>query len=92
MDRLARLDLGGSKHTNPEVSEPPLPILRKHNGRTFNVDEPHFHLYVEGFDDRWAIPAVEAGFTQATDLVLAFREFMVHCGVQEMPIIQYPMQ
>jgi hypothetical protein len=24
--------------------------------------------------------------------VLALREFMTHCGVQEVPTIQYPMQ
>ncbi|MCE2925317.1 MAG: hypothetical protein LW822_07690 [Phycisphaeraceae bacterium] len=89
---LARLDLGGSKHTNPKVETPPLDILKKHNGRTFEVDEPHFHIYVEGYDARWAIPAAEAGFKQTTDLVLAFREFMIHCGVQDVPMIQYPLQ
>lgn len=92
VDILARLDLGGSKHTNPKIDTPPLDILKKHNGRTFEVDEPHFHIYVEGYDARWAIPAAEAGFNQTTDLVLALRDFLTHCGVQEVPTIQYPMQ
>ena len=38
------------------------------------------------------MPASVVGLIQTTDLVLALREFMTHCGVQEVPIIQYPMQ
>jgi len=88
-DILARLDIDGSPHTNPSVTTPPLPALAAHNGA--RIDCPHFNYYVEGFDDRWAVPAAEAGFHQTTDLVLALREFMTHCGVQNVPTIQYPM-
>lgn len=87
-DILARLDIDGPPHTNPTVTTPPLPSLAAHVGATIAC--PHFHYYVEGFDDRWAVPASEAGFQQTTDLVLALREFMTHCGVHDVPTIQYP--
>jgi len=29
---------------------------------------------------------------ETTELVLALREFMTHCGVQEVPTIQHPFQ
>ncbi|MBL8765216.1 MAG: hypothetical protein JNM07_13205 [Phycisphaerae bacterium] len=88
-DILARLDIDGPPHTNPDVTTPPLPALAAHAGATIAC--PHFHYYVEGFDDRWAVPASEAGFRQTTDLILALREFMSHCGVQDVPTIQHPM-
>jgi len=87
-DRLARLDIGGSRHTNPTAATPPLPMLALHNGSS--IPCPHFHFYVEGFDDRWAIPAADAGFQQTTDLVVSVREFMTHCGITDIPEIQYP--
>lgn len=87
-DVLARLDIDGPPHTNPTVTTAPLPALAAHVGA--RIPCPHFHFYVEGFDARWAVPAGEAGFRQTTDLVLALREFMAHCGVQEVPTIQYP--
>ncbi|MBX3381665.1 MAG: hypothetical protein KF805_16340 [Phycisphaeraceae bacterium] len=85
---LARLDIDGPPHTNPVVT-PPLAALAAHVGATIAC--PHFHYYVEGFDDRWAVPASEAGFQHTTDLVFALREFMSHCGVEEVPTIQHPM-
>lgn len=90
VDILARLDMDGPPHTNPAAANPPLPILGPHNGAT--VPCPHFHFYVEGYDDKWAVPATDAGFTHATDLVQILREFMDQCGVQDVPTIQYPMQ
>jgi hypothetical protein len=59
-DVLARLDIDGPPHTNPTVTTAPLPALAVHIGAT--IPCPHFHYYVEGFDDRWAVPAAEAGF------------------------------
>lgn len=88
-DILARLDIDGPPHTNPATTSPPLAALTAHNGASIAC--PHFHFYVEGFDDRWAIHAAEARFQKTTDLVLALREFMIHCGVQEVPTIQYPL-
>lgn len=88
-DILARLDIDGPPHTNPFTPVAPLPALAAHVGATIAC--PHFHYYVEGFDDRWAVPAADAGFQQTTDLVGALREFMDHCGVQDVPTIQHPM-
>ena len=88
-DVLARLDIDGAPHTNPTVTTAPLPTLAAHIGAKISC--PHFHYYVEGFDDRWAVPAAEAGFNHLTNLVLALHEFMTHCGVINVPTIQYPM-
>ncbi|MDZ4688836.1 MAG: hypothetical protein SH850_27490 [Planctomycetaceae bacterium] len=90
VDVLARLDIDGPPHTNPAVTNPPLPMLAPYNGAT--VPCPHYHFFVEGYEVRWAVPASVVGLNQTIDLVLALREFMTHCGVQEVPTIQYPMQ
>lgn len=89
VDILARFDIDGPPHTNPTAIAPPLTILTPYNGMTLPC--PHYHFYVEGYDDRWAIPAADAGFQQTRDLVAALREFMLHCGVQDVPTIQYPL-
>ena len=88
-DILARLDIDGPPHTNPTVVTPPMAALAAHVG--VKIDCPHFHFYVEGFEDRWAVPASEAGFHKTTDLVQALRDFMEHCGVTEVPSIQHPI-
>jgi len=90
VDVLARLDIDGPPHTNPAVTNPPLPMLAPYNGAT--VPCPHYHFFVEGYEVRWAVPATVVGLNETTDLVLALREFMTHCGVQEVPTVQYPMQ
>jgi hypothetical protein len=84
------LDIDGPPHTNPTAPNPPLSVLVPYNGLT--VPCPHYHFFVEGYEDRWAVPASVVGFNQTTDLVAALREFMIHCGVQDVPMIQYPMQ
>jgi hypothetical protein len=89
-DILARLDIDGPPHTNPTVARVPLERLQPHNGAL--IPCPHFHFYVQGYEDRWAVPAAEEGFGNMTDLVAALREFMVYCGVQDVPTIQYPIQ
>ena len=90
VDCLARLDLDGPPHTNPTAAIPPLPILTPYNGAA--VPCRHYHFFVEGYDDRWAVPASVVGFAETRDLVQALRDFMTHCGVLEVPTIQYPMQ
>ena len=90
VDVLARLDIDGPPHTNPTAPNPPLPLLAPYNGQT--VSCPHYHFFVEGYEVRWAVPASVVGFNQTADLVLALREFMAHCGVQDVPIIQYLMR
>jgi len=90
VDCLARLDIDGPPHTNPTAASPPLLILAPYNGML--VPCPHYHFFVEGYADKWAVPATVVGFNQTTDLVATLREFMTHCGVDEVPTIQYPMQ
>ncbi len=89
VDILARLDIDGPPHTNPTVPNPPLPALVLYNGA--RIPCPHFHFYVEGFDARWAVPAIDYGFSEYSDLVRALMQFMNHCGVQDWPTIQYPI-
>lgn len=68
---LARLDLGGAPHRNPDVEE----ILC-----------PHLHLYREGYGDKWAMPLPDAlaGITDVIDLLNAF---MNYCMIVDKPII-----
>ena len=87
---LARLDIDGPPDTNPTAATPPLPMLALYNGQTLPC--PHYHFFFEGYEDRWAVPASVVGLNKTTDLVIALRGFMTHCGVQEAPMIQYPMQ
>lgn len=68
---LARLDTMG-KHTNPD-------------GRVLTGS--HFHLYKEGYSDRWAIPA-PANFTDVSNLLLTLDQFMAYCNVVDEPLIQ----
>ena len=86
VDILARLDVGGMKHTNPHLDEPLLPILQGFNGAT--IPCPHLHLYVEGFDDRWAIPAPIDSFPNPNDLTATLEAFMKYCGIIEVPNAQ----
>ncbi len=69
---LARLDLGGPPHRNPDGAE----ILC-----------PHLHLYQDGFGDRWAYPLPEH-FTNANDFWLTLDEFMSYCNIVEKPFIR----
>lgn len=89
-DVLARLDLNGPPHSNPSVSHAPMPLLAPYVGLTLPC--PHFHLYVENFEARWAVPASVIGIDQTNDLVAALRQFLDVCGVEWAPDIQYPMQ
>lgn len=68
---LARLDLGGAPHRNPDGEE----ILC-----------PHLHLYREGYGDKWAMPLPDAlaGITDVIDLLNAF---MNYCMIVDKPII-----
>ena len=69
---LARLDLGGPPHCNPDEEEVPC---------------PHLHLYREGFGDRWAYP-LSGHFTNPADIWLTLEEFMDYCNIIEKPDIR----
>lgn len=69
---LARLDLMGSPHDNPDGER---------------IDTPHLHLYKEGFGDKWAAPIDPAIFTNVIDLHGTLDEFMAFCRIVEVPNI-----
>lgn len=68
---LARLDLAGPPHRNPDGEE---------------IGCPHLHLYREGYGDKWASPLPEA-FSGVTDAVELMEKFMDYCRVVGKPII-----
>ena len=84
---LIRLDVDGPPHTNPEVVNVPLPYLTPYNGQT--IDCPHLHLYVEGFMDKWAIPAPNDEFPDTTNLYTTLQDFFQYCNVVETPKIYW---
>lgn len=83
---LARLDVDGPPHSNPEVVNIPLPYLEPYNGQS--IPCPHLHLYVEGFAVRWAIPTSSDKFPRATDLDATLDDFFRYCNVIELPLVQ----
>lgn len=70
---LARLDLAGPPHRNPDGQEMPC---------------PHLHLYREGFGDKWAIPIDPQVFRNPDDLWTTYQEFLAFCKVVDSPNIQ----
>lgn len=68
---LARLDLGGAPHRNPDGEE----ILC-----------PHLHLYREGFGDKWAMPLPDV-FTGIDDAMDLLTVFMDYCSIVNKPLI-----
>lgn len=82
---LVRLDVDGPPHTNPDVQNVPLPHLAPYNGLTLQC--PHLHLYVEGFMDKWAIPAPIDKFPQTGDIYSTVDDFFRFCNIIDPPII-----
>ncbi len=73
---LARLDLNGRPHTNPDGR--PMP-------RT------HLHLYREGFGLAWAFPVPAESYGQPGDLGAALDDFLRFCNVDPWPVITSPV-
>lgn len=69
---LARLDLNGSPHRNPDGEE---------------IDCPHLHLYREGYGDKWAYPVPVERFRNLSDLAVVCQDFMVFFNVVTPPTI-----
>ena len=69
---LARLDLGGAPHRNPDGVEIPC---------------PHLHLYREGFGDKWAYPVPAGAFTDLQSLRITCDEFLAYFNVIQPPTI-----
>ena len=70
---LARLDLAGAPHRNPDLTE---------------IATPHLHLYREGFGDKWAFPVVAADFPHPSDPWATLHDFMRYCKIVAPPKIQ----
>jgi len=68
---LARLDLDGPPHRNPDGEELPC---------------PHLHLFREGWGDKWAFPLPDI-FYNAVDCFQTLDTFMDYCNIVEKPII-----
>ncbi len=73
---LARLDLSGPPHRNPDDSE---------------VPPPHLHLYREGFGDKWACAVPDASFRDLSDQWVSLQDFMAFCRVGKKPLIKQVM-
>jgi len=70
---LARLDLGGSPHRNPDGEE---------------IACPHMHIYREGYGDKWAVPLPKV-FTNSSDIQITLDEFMDYCNITTKPDIKW---
>ena len=70
---LARLDLGGPPHENPDGEELSCPLL---------------HTYRAGFADKWAVPAPTTHFPRTDDVWASLEDFMRFCQITEIPFIE----
>jgi len=73
---LARLELSGPPHRNPDGSE---------------VPPPHIHRYKEGFADKWAYPIPEDEFHDLLDQWETLQDFMRFCNITQKPKIRKVM-
>lgn len=70
---LARLDVGGAPHRNPDDEV---------------IGCPHLHLYREGYNDRWAFPVPPNHFSNVDDATQTLQDFMGYCNVTLPPRMQ----
>ena len=71
---LARLDLHGPPHRNPDGEE---------------IPTPHLHVYREDYADKWAIPVPADHFLSINDEWTTLNDFMRYCNITEAPNIQW---
>jgi len=71
---LARLDLRGSPHRNPDGEE---------------IACPHLHVFREGFGDKWAQPLPKKHFSNHSEARQMFDEFLDFCTVVEKPNVNF---
>ena len=69
---LARLDIAGAHHRNPDDEE---------------IACPHLHVYREGYHDKWAVPLPEF-FIDAKNSFELLDKFMDYCGIIGKPVIR----
>ena len=70
---LARLEIDGAPHRNPDDIEVPC---------------PHIHFFREGYNDKWAFPVPPEHFTNLADRTVTVREFMRFCNITVPPIFK----
>ncbi|MGE7468629.1 DUF6978 family protein [Bosea sp. NPDC003192] len=68
---LARVDIGGAPHRNPDGEE---------------IGCPHIHLYREGYGDRWAFAVPPDKFTDPSDHWQTLNDFMRFCNITRPPL------
>ena len=70
---LARIDVGGASHRNPDDTE---------------ISCPHIHLYREGFGDRWAFPVTKEEFVDPSNHWQTLMDFVRYCNVTRPPVFE----
>src|SRR3954464_15986370 len=70
---LARLDIDGAPHTNPDGQR---------------LSGTHLHLFREGYDDRWAHPVDPNVFTLLSDPGTTSHEFCAFSRIEFPPPVQ----
>ncbi len=70
---LVRLDFGGAPHRNPDGEE---------------VPSPHFHIFREGFGDKWASAVPNDVFPNVSNLWQTLMDFMRYCHITKPPDIR----
>lgn len=70
---LARLDLDGPPHRNPDGQE---------------VAACHLHLYREGYGLKWAFEIPSDSFTNLDDAFQTLEDFMRYCNIVQFPRIR----
>ena len=74
---LARVDIGGTPHQNPDDE---------------CITGPHLHVYKHGYGVRWAIPLPEDVFSNPDNLKTVFDDFMRYCNIIEPPRVQWSIE
>lgn len=69
---LARLDIAGAPHRNPDGEEIPC---------------PHLHVYREGFADKWAVSVPIESFPNVGDHWMLLSDFLRFCNITKAPYI-----
>jgi hypothetical protein len=69
---LARLDLDGPPHRNPDDQE---------------IGSRHLHLYREGYGLKWAFEVPTDKFTNLDDPLQTLEDFMYFCNIVQFPRI-----
>lgn len=86
VDILCRLCLNGKRHTNPD-SFPPEGRSDLLALRGITMPATHLHIYIEGFDDSWAVHAPQDLVPAPPDPVRTLRAFLRRCGLVDTPIL-----